>query len=59
MRPSLPVLAGSTLVLTPQWGNIIYSPTLAVVGELGPHPIDDYYNLGTTAPFVPVCTALE
>jgi hypothetical protein len=53
------VLAGTTLVLTPAWGNVTYSPTAALVSELGPHPIDDYYNLGITAPFVPVCTALE
>jgi hypothetical protein len=53
------VLAGNTLVLTPAWGNVVYSPGGSLVSELGPHPIDDYYNLGTTAPFVPVCTALE
>ena len=53
------VLAGSTLVVTPLWGSITYSPSNALVSEVGPHPIDDYYNLGTTAPFVPVCTALQ
>jgi hypothetical protein len=51
--------AGNTLVLTPQWGNIIYSPSLALVEELGPHPIDDYVNLGATAALAAICGALQ
>jgi hypothetical protein len=54
------VQAGDTPVLTPQWGIITYTPNFAsVIEELGPHPIDDYFNTGATARLAPICTALQ